>query len=87
MLIVPLPFQNLLKHNSQLYQMSSRNNAAAMVFYYFFKRLSQSLIIMAAEMGHLVLGTLHTTDASQTVDRIIDSFPHGQQRQIRLQLS
>lgn len=46
-----------------------------------------STAIMAAETGHLVLGTLHTTDASQTVDRIIDSFPHGQQRQIRLQLS
>ena len=43
--------------------------------------------IMAAETGHLVLGTLHTIDAAQTVDRIIDIFPHGQQRQIRLQLS
>lgn len=43
--------------------------------------------IMAAETGHLVLGTLHTTDAAQTVDRIVDVFPHGQQRQIRLQLS
>jgi twitching motility protein PilT len=46
-----------------------------------------STAIMAAETGHLVLGTLHTTDAAQTVDRIIDKFPHGQQRQIRLQLS
>ena len=46
-----------------------------------------STAIMAAETGHLVLGTLHTTDASQTVDRIIDIFPHGQQRQVRLQLS
>ena len=43
--------------------------------------------IMAAETGHLVMGTLHTTDAAQTIDRIIDIFPHGQQRQIRLQLS
>ena len=43
--------------------------------------------IRAAETGHLVLGTLHTTDAPQTVDRIIDIFPHGQQQQIRLQLS
>jgi twitching motility protein PilT len=33
------------------------------------------------------LSTLHTTDAAQTVDRIIDIFPHGQQRQIRLQLA
>jgi len=46
-----------------------------------------STAIMAAETGHLVLGTLHTIDAAQTVDRIIDIFPPGQQRQIRLQLS
>jgi len=46
-----------------------------------------SIAIMAAETGHLVLSTLHTTDAAQTVDRIIDVFPHGQQQQIRLQLS
>jgi twitching motility protein PilT len=43
--------------------------------------------IRAAETGHLVMGTLHTTDAAQTVDRIIDIFPPGQQSQIRLQLS
>lgn len=46
-----------------------------------------STAIMAAETGHLVLATLHTTDAPQTIDRIVDVFPHGQQRQIRLQLS
>lgn len=46
-----------------------------------------STAIMAAETGHLVLGTLHTINAAQTVDRIVDVFPHGQQRQIRLQLS
>ncbi len=46
-----------------------------------------STAIRAAETGHLVLGTLHTTDASQTVDRIVDVFPPGQQPQIRLQLS
>ncbi len=46
-----------------------------------------STAIMAAETGHLVLSTLHTTDAAQTVDRMIDVFPHGQQQQIRLQLS
>jgi len=46
-----------------------------------------STAIMAAETGHLVLSTLHTTDAAQTVDRIIDVFPQGQQQQIRLQLS
>jgi twitching motility protein PilT len=41
----------------------------------------------AAETGHLVMGTLHTTDAPQTVDRIIDIFPPNQQSQIRLQFS
>jgi len=46
-----------------------------------------STAITAAETGHLVLGTLHTIDTIQTVDRIIDMFPHGQQRQIRLLLS
>ena len=43
--------------------------------------------ITAAETGHLVLSTLHTTNASQTVDRIIDIFPPSQQQQIRLQVS
>lgn len=46
-----------------------------------------SVAIRASETGHLVLGTLHTTDASQTIDRIIDIFPANQQAQIRLQLS
>jgi len=41
----------------------------------------------AAETGHLVLSTLHTNNAPQTIDRILDSFPEGQQRQIRIQLS
>ncbi len=40
-----------------------------------------------AETGHLVLATLHTHDASQTIDRIVDVFPPHQQNQIRLQLS
>ena len=46
-----------------------------------------SLALTAAETGHLVLGTLHTTDATQTVDRIVDVFPPYQQQQIRVQLS
>ncbi len=46
-----------------------------------------SLAITAAETGHLVLGTLHTASASQTIDRIIDVFPTSQQMQIRVQLS
>jgi twitching motility protein PilT len=43
--------------------------------------------VTAAETGHFVLSTLHTNTASQTVDRIIDSFPSDQQEQIRIQLS
>lgn len=43
--------------------------------------------VTAAETGHLVFSTLHTNSATQTIDRIIDSFPEGQQDQIRLQLS
>ncbi len=46
-----------------------------------------SLAITAAETGHLVMATLHTADAAQTVDRIIDVFPPAQQQQVRLQLS
>ena len=46
-----------------------------------------SAAISAAETGHLVLSTLHTQDAAQTVDRIIDVFPAFQQEQIRAQLS
>ncbi|MFN3683765.1 MAG: type IV pilus twitching motility protein PilT [Fimbriimonadaceae bacterium] len=45
------------------------------------------LAITAAETGHLVLSTLHTVDAAQTIDRIIDVFPPEQQAQIRTQLS
>lgn len=40
-----------------------------------------------AETGHLIMSTLHTTDAAQTIDRMIDVFPPNQQSQIRLQLS
>jgi twitching motility protein PilT len=43
--------------------------------------------VTAAETGHFVLSTLHTNNAAQTIDRIIDSFPAGQQEQIRLQLA
>lgn len=43
--------------------------------------------VTAAETGHLVLSTLHTNNAAQTIDRIIDTFPAGQQDQIRVQLS
>ncbi|MBH5318233.1 type IV pilus twitching motility protein PilT [Paenibacillus sp. GSMTC-2017] len=46
-----------------------------------------STAITAAETGHLVLGTLHTTDAPQTIDRIIDVFPSNMQAQIRIQLA
>jgi len=43
--------------------------------------------VTAAETGHLVFSTLHTNNASQTIDRIIDTFPATQQDQIRLQLA
>jgi twitching motility protein PilT len=46
-----------------------------------------SLAVTAAETGHLVFSTLHTTGAANTVDRIIDAFPPHQQSQIRSQLS
>ncbi len=45
------------------------------------------IAVTVAETGHLVFGTLHTTDAPHTVDRIIDVFPAYQQQQIRMQLS
>jgi len=46
-----------------------------------------STAVTAAETGHLVFSTLHTNDAAQTIDRIIDSFPAEQQEQIRIQLA
>lgn len=46
-----------------------------------------SSALTAAETGHLVFGTLHTPDAAQTVDRIIDVFPTHQQQQIRMQVA
>ncbi len=46
-----------------------------------------SLALTAAETGHLVFGTLHTSSAPKTIDRIIDVFPSGQQGQIRTMLS
>jgi twitching motility protein PilT len=48
---------------------------------------TMSIAITAAETGHLVLATLHTSDAPQTIDRIIDVFPADSQAQIRIQLS
>ena len=48
---------------------------------------TMSIAMTAAETGHLVLSTLHTTSASKTVDRIIDVFPPEQQQQVRVQLS
>lgn len=48
---------------------------------------TMSTAVTAAETGHLVFSTLHTNNASQTIDRIIDSFPEGKQEQIRVQLA
>lgn len=46
-----------------------------------------ALAVSAAETGHLVLGTLHTSSAAQTIDRMIDVFPSDRQTQVRVQLS
>lgn len=46
-----------------------------------------SAAVTAAETGHLVLSTLHTNNAAQTIDRVIDMFPSNQQDQVRVQLS
>ncbi|MFH1823950.1 MAG: ATPase, T2SS/T4P/T4SS family [Candidatus Firestonebacteria bacterium] len=46
-----------------------------------------STAITAAETGHLVLGTLHTIDATQSIHRVVDVFPPGQQSQIRIQFA
>ena len=48
---------------------------------------TMSAAVTAAETGHLVFSTLHTNNAAQTIDRIIDSFPASQQDQIRIQLA
>lgn len=48
---------------------------------------TMSTAVTAAETGHLVFSTLHTNNAAQTIDRIIDSFPAQQQEQIRIQLA
>jgi len=48
---------------------------------------TMSTALTAAETGHLVFATLHTQDTSQTVDRIVDAFPHEQQGQVRVQLA
>ena len=45
------------------------------------------MALTAAETGHLVMATLHTQDAAQTVDRVIDVFPPSQQQQVRVQLA
>jgi len=48
---------------------------------------SMGMALTAAETGHLVLTTLHTMDAAQTMDRVVDLFPPHQQQQVRTQLS
>jgi len=46
-----------------------------------------SMALTAAETGHLAIGTLHTINATQTIDRVINAFPAHQQQQIRIQMS
>jgi twitching motility protein PilT len=48
---------------------------------------SMEIALRAAETGHLVMATLHTTDAKETIGRFIDTFPAHQQRQVRIQLA
>jgi twitching motility protein PilT len=48
---------------------------------------TMSAALTMAETGHLVFATLHTNDASQSIDRMVDVFPAGQQNQVRVQLS
>jgi twitching motility protein PilT len=48
---------------------------------------TMQMAVSAAETGHLVFATLHTNSAATSVERIVDSFPSGQQEQVRLQLS
>jgi twitching motility protein PilT len=48
---------------------------------------TMSAALTMAETGHLVFATLHTNDASQAIDRLVDVFPAGQQNQVRVQLS
>jgi twitching motility protein PilT len=48
---------------------------------------SMEIALRAAETGHLVMSTLHTTDAKETIGRFIDTFPSHQQRQVRIQLA
>jgi twitching motility protein PilT len=49
--------------------------------------VTMSTAVTAAETGHLIFSTLHTNNAAQTINRIIDSFPSNQQDQIRVQLA
>ncbi|HRU08686.1 MAG TPA: ATPase, T2SS/T4P/T4SS family, partial [Thermoanaerobaculia bacterium] len=49
--------------------------------------ITVATVITAAETGHLVFSTLHTNSAPQTIDRILDTFPVDQQKQVRLQLA
>lgn len=49
--------------------------------------ITMSTAVTAAETGHLIFSTLHTNNAAQTINRIIDSFPSNQQDQIRIQLA
>ena len=48
---------------------------------------TMAIAVTAAETGHLIISSLHTNNAAQTIDRIIDTFPGSQQQQIRAQLS
>jgi twitching motility protein PilT len=71
-----LALRNALRHDPDVIMVGEMRDASTM-----------QTVLTAAETGHLVFSTLHTNSAVQTIDRIIDSFPQGNHRQIRQQLS
>ena len=72
----PLALRHALRHDPDVIIVGEMRDLETM-----------STAVSAAETGHLVLGTLHTIDAPQTVDRLIDMYPAAQQGQMRLQFS
>ena len=71
-----LALRNVLRQDPDIVMVGEMRDAATM-----------QTVLTAAETGHLVFSTLHTNSAAQTIDRIIDSFPEGNHRQLRLQLA
>jgi twitching motility protein PilT len=79
-------YQDTLSYNKAL-RSSLRENVNVLMIGDLRDYETMSAAVTAAETGHLVFATLHTNSASQTIERIIDSFPAAQQSQIRNQLA